>query len=456
MKILVFAGPTISRQEIQQHLDATILPPPAQGDLLSSLDKYCPQAMGIIDMAFPRSAWVSEVHYALRSGVAVYGAGAQGALRAVELQDYGMKGLGSVYADFASGTVSEDAAILACFTEQEGCYTKTSESLVNVTATLRAAHEQGLLNEAAWDHLAQRAGQLHWKQRRWDRLLLPEFFASLAAYEKMCDWIQTNAVDVQKQDAIALLRAIVADKEQLRQRTYRPADRYGVLDKIYRRERKADRNTGSAPLFSVAHHAAINHPRPLEVNFNGMNRDIVVFFAERMELEPTREEVDYEWTVFRNERSLDREGVAQWCHDNDMTAEAMDELIRKNALCRKMHQWMTMKHGMARATGPFLDELKMRGEYPHYADSAAKIETSKAHQQEKYQADYGRFSLKELLVLREKHQKKPLPWPAPYDQASRVMGIPREDLFYELRRERFHEEQTIAALMDSLYGGKQA
>jgi len=454
MKILIFAGPTISAQEILPHLDAIVLPPPAQGDILSSLDTYRPQAMGIIDTAFPRSAWVSEVHYALRSGVAVYGAGAQGALRAVELQAYGMKGCGRVYADFASGKVSEDAAVLTWHTERDGRLVKVSESQVNVMATLHAAQNQGLLDQSAFHRAVQRSGQLHWQERTWDRILCPEFFSGVEAYEKMRQWLQDNPVDVQKEDAIALVQTIAADREELRHRIYTPADRSGMLNILYQRERKAERTAGPVPFFSIAHHVAINHPKPLEVNFNGMNRDIVVLFAERMELVPTEAELDFEWTIFKHERSLDKEGVEQWRNKNDMTRETLDELIRKNALCRKMHQWMIMRKGMARSTSPFLDELRMRGEYPDYADKAAKIEVVKEKHQEQYQADFDRFKLEELLALRARVHQQPLPWPIPYSQAAEVMGITRDELFYELRREAFHGEQTIAGIIDTLYNGE--
>lgn len=451
MNILIFAGPTISAQEILQHLDAIILPPPAQGDILTSLDQYRPQAIGLIDTAFPRSAWVSEVHFALRSGVAVYGAGAQGALRAVELKDYGMKGCGKVFEDFATGEHSDDAAVLCRYTEQKGLFVRTSESLVNVLATLNSAYISGILNETEFDRLCLKAQEVYWPERSWQQILLPGLFTEPRRYEQACDWLKKNQLDIQKQDAIELLQAIAKDKDQLHHNTYVPADRSGLLEHLYRRERKAQRGSGSVPFFSIAHHAAINHSKPLEVNFNGLNRDIVAFFAERMEIEPTEDELDYEWTIFKHERSLDEEGLKQWCRENDVTPELMDDLIKKNALCRKMQQWMIMRSGLGRATGPFLDELKIRGEYPKYAESAARIESSKEKHKERYQTDFCRFSFDETLAMREKMKKKPISWPVPYRQASRVMGITKDELFCELRREIFHEEQVINDIINTLY-----
>jgi len=454
MKILFFVGPSLAKEEILNHLDAIVLPPPAQGDVLTALDHHRPQAIAIIDSAFPRSAWVSEIHYALRSGVAVYGAGAQGALRAVELQDYGMKGYGKVFDDFASGQQSADAAVLARYCEEGGRFFRTSESLVNVEATLQAAHSAGVIDDLLCGRLLQRAQVLSWQERTWERILLPEMFAGLANSATVCAWIQEHPVDIQRQDALELVRAVAADQEALEHRIYRPADRHGMLNNIYCRERKANRPFGSVPFFSVAHHAAINHPRPLEVTFDGLNRELVVFFAERMELEPSEAELDYEWTVFKHERSLAEDGLAQWLDDNDLTPEAMDEFIRKNALCRKMHLWMIMRQGMARATNPFLDALRNRGEYPQYADASAKIETSKEEKWQRFQTEFCRLTLEETLAIRTKASKKTLPWPAPYSQTAACLGITKDELFYELRREGFHQEQSIAAILDTLYDGQ--
>jgi hypothetical protein len=454
MKLLVFAGPTISSQEIGRHLDdAVVLPPPAQGDVLSALERYRPQAMGIIDTAFPRSAWVSEIHYALRSGVAVYGAGGQGALRAVELQVYGMQGCGAVFAAFASGKRSDDAALLRDFVEQDGGFVAASESLVDVTATLQAAHHQGVLSTTAFDRTLQQAGRLHWKERTWDRILLPALFADPDSHAAMQRWLADNPWSLQQQDAIAMLQAMAADRDQLAARQYSPAERSGMLNTLYQRERKATREAGSVPLYSVAHHGAVSHPRPLEVNFNGLNRDIVALFAERSALEPSEPDLEYEWAVFQTERSLADHEIAQWRADNDMTAEELDALIRKNALCRKMHQWMIMRNGLARATGPFLDELRMRGEYPRHADAAARLEAGKEKQQEKFQDEFSRLSLDELLALRARAHSRALPWPQPYSQGAAAMGLTRDELFYELRRETFHREQLIATMIDSLFDG---
>lgn len=451
MKTIIFAGPTISAEEIRTYLDAIVLPPPAQGDILTTLDRYRPQAIGILDTAFPRSAWVSEAHYALRSGVAVYGAAAQGALRAVELHDHGMKGFGKVFHDFAMGNQSEDAAVLCPYTEHDGLFTKLGQSLVNVLANLRVAQNSGVFDETLGKRLSQRAREVYWQERSWDQILLPELFSSAEAYALTCRWLKDNQIDIQKLDAIEMLQALVNDREQIKNRVYIPATRFGMLDHLYRRECKALRENISVPFFSIAHHAAINHPEPLQVNFNALNREIVTFFAERMEFEPSQDELDYEWTIFKHDRSLDETGLDQWRSANDITQENLDELIKKNALCRKMHQWLIMKRGLARATGPFLDELKIRGDYPQYADSAAQIEASKVAFRDKYQTDFCRYSFEELLALREKIKKRSLPWPAPYDQASRVMGMTKEEIFYELRREAFHEEQTIADILDILY-----
>lgn len=358
-----------------------------------------------------------------------------------------------MFADFASGKISDDAALLRDSIEQDGGFVATSESLVDVTATLHAALHQGVLSATTYNQTMQRACQLHWRERTWDRILLPALFADAAAHGAIQQWLADNPLSLQQQDAIAMLQAMAADRDQLATRRYSPAERSGMLNTLYQRERSATREAGSVPFFSVAHHGAVNHPRPLEVNFNGMNRELVVLFAERMALVLAEADLDYEWAVFKAERSLADHEIAQWRADNDMTAENLDELIRKNALCRKMHQWMIMRNGLARATGPFLDELRMRGEYPRYADGAARFEACKEKQQKKFQDEFSRLNLDELLALRARAHSQALPWPQPYSQGAAAMGLTRDELFYELRRETFHREQLIATMIDALFDG---
>ena len=84
------------------------LPPIKQGDLLKALRDHQPSTVVIIDGYFEQvpSVWHKEILWALKQGVTVIGAASMGALRAAELQQFGMLGVGKIFEAYCSGRFS--------------------------------------------------------------------------------------------------------------------------------------------------------------------------------------------------------------------------------------------------------------------------------------------------------------------------------------------------------------
>ena len=104
MTVLVFAGPTVAARHADSAIDAVWLAPAARGDVHRAVTLLRPRAIGIVDGYFQ---WVPSVHHkeilwALTRGVHVYGSGSMGALRAAELADFGMIGVGRVFEAYLS------------------------------------------------------------------------------------------------------------------------------------------------------------------------------------------------------------------------------------------------------------------------------------------------------------------------------------------------------------------
>src|ERR1041384_8086509 len=102
--VIVFLGPTLALADARQLLDATYLGPVSQGDVLRAAQAR-PAAIAIIDGYFARvpAVWHKEILWALSQGVWVFGASSMGALRAAELEPFGMIGVGRVFAGFRDG-----------------------------------------------------------------------------------------------------------------------------------------------------------------------------------------------------------------------------------------------------------------------------------------------------------------------------------------------------------------
>lgn len=107
MKTIIFAGPSISHQELAALTTADLAPPIRRGDINRFADY---EMFVIIDGEFGQSLSVSpkEILGLLRAGKTVIGASSMGALRASELDGCGMIGVGWVYEHFASAAVRRD------------------------------------------------------------------------------------------------------------------------------------------------------------------------------------------------------------------------------------------------------------------------------------------------------------------------------------------------------------
>jgi hypothetical protein len=88
--------------------------PAAQGDVLRDVISLKPRQICLIDGTFNQtlSVWHKELVYALLQGVYCIGAASMGAIRAAELDRYGMKGIGRIYESFRDGEEDDSLVIL--------------------------------------------------------------------------------------------------------------------------------------------------------------------------------------------------------------------------------------------------------------------------------------------------------------------------------------------------------
>lgn len=211
MTVFVFTGPTLSAADGREILDAHYLPPAAQGDVYA-LARDRPAAIGIIDGFFDHvpSVWHKEILWALSHGVHVFGASSMGALRAAELEPFGMVGVGKIFKDFLSGTLEDDDEVAVVHGPAESGFLAGSEAMVNIRATLDAAVGAGILGPRTRDSLVARTKSWHYASRNWSRLLgetgdTQDCSEEIRALEA---WLPTGRVDQKRDDAVAMLRAM--------------------------------------------------------------------------------------------------------------------------------------------------------------------------------------------------------------------------------------------------------
>lgn len=134
-KKILFAGPSIAGLTVPEGID--LRPPALCGDLAALLDDP-PAAVGLIDGYFKLapSVWHKEILCLLALGVRVIGGASLGAMRAAELERFGMVGTGAIFHGYRSGLLVRDDAVMLVHAPEELGYAPLSVPLVDAEYAL--------------------------------------------------------------------------------------------------------------------------------------------------------------------------------------------------------------------------------------------------------------------------------------------------------------------------------
>src|SRR5688572_6519863 len=176
-RLFLFVGPSLcgtDLPELCRGIDAEVhvLPPIQQGDLLRlNLDATC--AVGIIDGRFFQVPAVThkEILLTLERGVRVLGASSLGALRAAELDVFGMQGVGETYRMYKRGAIDGDDEVALVHAEAADGYVSLSEPLVNVRYNLQLARQRGIISRRTASTVLAHAQRVHFTQRTYGSVL---------------------------------------------------------------------------------------------------------------------------------------------------------------------------------------------------------------------------------------------------------------------------------------------
>jgi hypothetical protein len=215
MKTVVFLGPSLPLEQARRILPgAAYLPPCAMGDVLDAMRARKPQVIAIIDGLFERTpaVWHKEILHALAEGVAVFGGGSMGALRAAELHAFGMRGVGRIFEDFAQGRLEDDDEVAVTHLSAHEGYRPMCEPMVNLRYGLELAQDAGLIDAVEHDALIAAMKRLHYPERSWEALF--EQARALRIAERrvaqFAQLVQSRCPDRKAEDAASVLEAVRA------------------------------------------------------------------------------------------------------------------------------------------------------------------------------------------------------------------------------------------------------
>ncbi len=219
-KPIVFLGPSLSHEKAKKIFDADYRPPARKGDFLRLAADFdiAEMAVGFVDGVFLQDYPPTpiEVYHLLRKkGVFLVGAASLGALRAVELEKFGMVGIGKIFQLYKSGKLNADDEVAVTFAT-EGDYRLQSEAMVDIRYNLYLAHKNKVIGENTKRLLVSLAKEIYFPHRKYMYILeeaknrYPKLESEIDSFGR---YIQSNRRSLKELDAIKLINYLKARYE---------------------------------------------------------------------------------------------------------------------------------------------------------------------------------------------------------------------------------------------------
>ena len=210
-KPIVYLGPTLNRDEASKILEADYRDPAKKGDFLrlshtSDEKKYVGFIDGVFLHDYPPSP-IEVYHLATRKNIELIGASSLGALRAVELEKFGMKGIGKIFQLFKNGILDADDEVAVTFVRDKNIL--QSEALIDIRFNLFLAYKKGIITKQTKKRFVRIAKNIYFPFRNYDdiiRLTQEQFPSINDELENFRDYILKNRDSLKARDARKLLK----------------------------------------------------------------------------------------------------------------------------------------------------------------------------------------------------------------------------------------------------------
>ncbi len=200
----MFLGPSLSHQEARRLVDADFRPPIKRGDL-STVQA---NVIAIIDGVLLSDAAVGhrEILQCLQSST-VIGGGSMGALRAAELNSLGMKGIGRIYQEYASGRIDGDDEVVLMY--DPFTLKALSEPLITLRLNVERAVEERIIRESQAHAIIDQLKSTFYPRRSYRKLLaIGENILTLEELRNLENFFQREYIDFKRDDAILVLKEL--------------------------------------------------------------------------------------------------------------------------------------------------------------------------------------------------------------------------------------------------------
>jgi len=371
----VFLGPTLTPREARAELEAIYLPPASQGDVYRVACKQ-PRAIGIVDGFFEcvPAVWHKEILWAMAEGVHVFGSASMGALRAAELEPFGMEGVGEIFEAYRDGILEDDDEVAVAHAPAERGYLPTSVAMVDIRATLSAAEKSGVIGSATRKRLEGIAKGLFYQDRSGEKILQAAAAEGVPRSElrAFADWLPSGFVSQKREDALKMLAAM---RERLAEEPPRKQVRYSFqYTDVWDRARRsagslrlgAQEPADTRQVDGLLDELRLEFPTWFHAQQGALARFLALEEAWRQGIAATPQAAEEEAEAFCRERGLhDAESFQRWLDDNQVSHPNFIRMMEDESRLRRVE---ALAEGEVQVHLP--DHLRWTGCYARLAARA--------------------------------------------------------------------------------------
>lgn len=212
-KPIIFIGPSLSPEKARRILEADYRPPAKKGDLLrlAGLETVV-NIVGLVDGLFLQDyppTPIEVYQLAIKKNMVLVGGASLGALRAVELEKFGMVGIGKIFELYKKGKIHADDEVAVTFSEDRQIL--QSEAMIDIRFNLFLAQRKKIIDEVTKRTIAKVAKSTYFPYRNYgdiidqSKKLYPELTSQLEAFRS---YIYVYRQSLKERDAIRLIRYI--------------------------------------------------------------------------------------------------------------------------------------------------------------------------------------------------------------------------------------------------------
>jgi hypothetical protein len=212
-KPIIFLGPSLSHEKARKILEADYRPPARKGDFLRLAAGLAggsnANIVGLVDGLFLQDyppTPIEVYQLAVKKNMLLVGAASLGALRAVELEKFGMVGIGKIFELYKKGKIDADDEVAVTFVPGEQIL--QSEAMIDIRFNLFIAQRRGIINEVTKKAIIIVGKSTYFPHRNYDHIidqtikLYPRLNDNLESFRS---YILANRQSLKERDAIKLL-----------------------------------------------------------------------------------------------------------------------------------------------------------------------------------------------------------------------------------------------------------